>query len=313
MASPLLHASPASGFDDAGRLALKHLYDEIGFASCLLTRIEGDDWIVLQAHGPGDWFGEGDVRSYADSLCARMVQGHGPCVAIDVAAVEPYAGAPLVAELGVAAYVGVPITWESGMLFGTLCAFDPRPAAAIVEHALPLLRLLSRLLGTIVLSEMREHAAQRRDEGLDLMTARHGRPASVGTKAWERALAHEERRCRTLGSSASVIAVRGSGDEAHEAHRCCRVPGRPSRRRRGSPRRLDRSACSFRSARQGPQSASSTASGWLWPRPTRPSLPRSRPAQPQSPLMTAWREAIESMAAAAAAAGDLGLRPRQRP
>jgi hypothetical protein len=210
MASPLLHASPASGFDDAGRLVLKHVRDEIGFDSCLLTRIEGDDWVVLQAHGPGRWFAEGDVLRHGESLCARMVQGHGPCIAIDVARIEPYATAPVAVELGVAAYAGVPITWENGMLFGTVCAFDARPAPAIVEHALPLLRLVSRLLGTIVLSETREHQAQRGAERLELMSARGGMPAPIGERTWERALAHEERRCRILGSSASVIAVRRS-------------------------------------------------------------------------------------------------------
>jgi diguanylate cyclase len=216
MASPLLHASPASGFDDASRLVLRHVYDEIGFDSCLLTRIEGDDWIVLQVHGRGRSLVEGDVLSYTDSLCTRMVQGHGPCIALEVAAIEAYASAPVVGDLGVAAYVGVPIVWENGMLFGTLCAFDVRPAPAIVEHSLPLLRLLSRLLGNIVVGEVREYGAQRRRERLELLATGEHAAGPVGARAWEQALAHEERRCKTLGSTASVIAVRtraaGAGD-----------------------------------------------------------------------------------------------------
>jgi len=81
MASSLRHASPAPGLDGAGRLVLGHLRDEIGLDPRLTTWIEGDDWVVLQAHGYGRWFAEGDVLRDGDSLCTRMVQGYGPCIA----------------------------------------------------------------------------------------------------------------------------------------------------------------------------------------------------------------------------------------
>lgn len=228
MASPLLHASPVSGLDDAGRLVLRHVHDEIGFDTCLLTRIEGDDWIVLQTHGRGLGFAPGDVVRYADSLCFRMVHGQAPCVALDVSENEAYASAPVTGAYAIAAYVGVPITWESGMVFGTLCAFDAKPAPRIVEHSLPLLRLVSRLLGTVVLHETREHEAQRREERLELMSARRGPATTIGARTWERALAHEERRCRILGSTASVIAVQlAPGSSSMDATEILRRSVRP--------------------------------------------------------------------------------------
>ncbi len=95
----------------------------------MVTRAAGKDQIVLQAEGSAFGMAPGDSFRWSDSFCSRMVADEGPRVAPQAGDVPAYAETPFSRELGVNAYVGVPIPDEDG-LFGTLCAFDPEAAAA---------------------------------------------------------------------------------------------------------------------------------------------------------------------------------------
>lgn len=87
---------------------LRLLHNRLGFDLWMVTRTEGDDWIVLHAEDHGYGIQDGTVFRWADSFCARMVEGEGPRIAPRSDAVPAYAAAPIGSQVRIGAYVGVP-------------------------------------------------------------------------------------------------------------------------------------------------------------------------------------------------------------
>ena len=104
----------------------------------MVTRAGGEDWIVLQADDHGYGVQTGDLFRWTDSFCSRMVQGFGPRIAPASDEVPSYASAPIGSQVPIGAYVGVPLTWRDGNLFGTLCAIHPTAVPKHIETELPL-------------------------------------------------------------------------------------------------------------------------------------------------------------------------------
>jgi diguanylate cyclase (GGDEF)-like protein len=194
-------------FDSAARAVIAFLHQRLGFGLWMVTRAEGDDWIVLQSEDHGYNVATGTVFRWADSFCSRMVRGHGPRVAPDSAQVPAYAAAPIGRQVPIGSYIGAPLFKEDGSLFGTLCAIDPKRQPAAIEHEQELVELLATLLSTILQAELKATQAIRKSERLqveadtDLMTTLYNR------RAWDRLLDREEERCRRYGHPAYVIAV----------------------------------------------------------------------------------------------------------
>ena len=64
-------------FESAGRAVLAFLHKRLGFDLWMVTRTEGDNWIVLQSEDHGYGVDTGTVFRWADSFCSGMVNGHG--------------------------------------------------------------------------------------------------------------------------------------------------------------------------------------------------------------------------------------------
>jgi diguanylate cyclase (GGDEF)-like protein len=128
-------------------------------------------------------------------------------IAPDSTVIPAYAAAPVARQLEISAYIGTPICGPDGTLFGTLCAIDPNPKAPDLERELPLVRLISKMLATVLSAEFRMHEERRRAEREE--TAANQDPLTgVGTRRfWEMVLEAEEERCRVLGTRAAVVIV----------------------------------------------------------------------------------------------------------
>ena len=203
----LAEFSPYTDFRTASSEALRYLSDQYGFALWMVTRTEGDDWIVLQSEDRGYGVSEGDVFRWTDSFCSQMVQGHGPCIAPQSDLVPAYAAAPIGQQVSIASYVGLPLTKPDGTLFGTLCAIDPQCQADSLVDELPQFKLIAKMLGTILASELRAESEMRRAERAEAEAETDALTTVFNRRGWERLLAAEESRCRRYGHSASVITV----------------------------------------------------------------------------------------------------------
>lgn len=211
---------PYEDFSAATDTVLSFLRQNAGVEFWMATRIDGNDLIVLQTVGEGFPIKNGDVLSWADSLCWRMANGVGPRVAHDVSAVPMLATAPFTELLHVAAYIGAPLTLSDGKTYGTLCGLDRAAKGKELDEQRGLVTLMAGLLGAIVSREksMGASAADAPDNGgaevlMDPLTQ------LLNRRAWDRLLLSEESRCARHNHSACVIAVDINGlDDINQQH-----------------------------------------------------------------------------------------------
>lgn len=196
-----------SDFDSAAQAALTYLHQRMGFSLWMITRTEVDNWIVLQAKDSGYGVKRGDVFHWPDSFCSRMVRGEGPHIAPQSDLVEAYRNAPIGQQVDIGAYVGVPITYGNGSLFGTLCAIDPEVQPDSLVDELPLVELIAQLLSTVLDFFLKAEIASRREEYQQLLREQDGTTGFYTRIGWEKLLASEEIRCQKFGFPVSVIVV----------------------------------------------------------------------------------------------------------
>lgn len=203
---------PYGDFRITASQVLKFLHQRLGFSVWLVTRADGKDWIVLECEGhvsddPQHDIKEGDVCCWSDSLCSRMVLDQGPCIAPRVGEISAYSDAPLRTRFKIAAYIGMPLVQPDGTLFGTLCAFDPRPQSDEVIKEEPLLELTARMLSTILGAELRAEAEARRAQFAEEKAETDSLTGVFNRRGWDRFLRTEEARCRRYGHNASVFSI----------------------------------------------------------------------------------------------------------
>ncbi len=197
----------AGGFEEASKSVLAYLHGRLGMGLWMVTRVSGEDWIVLTSEDHGYSIGPGAVFPWADSFCSQMVQDLGPRIAPRSDDVAAYRDAPIAGYTPIGAYVGVPLKDLDGRLFGTLCAIDPAPQPEALNDSLLLVELLGGLLSGILSLELRAADAERsstvarREAMLDPLTHLFNR------RGWDVLLDEEEARCRRYGHPAAVILI----------------------------------------------------------------------------------------------------------
>lgn len=217
--APMAPLEPFADFDAASRATLSFLQRRLGMGLWMMTRVAGDDWVVLSTAKTDAGYDvqAGDVLRWSDSICSRMVAGLGPTIAADVGTIDAYRRAPIVADIAIDAYVGIPICAPDGALLGTLCAIDRSPQRHLDvsrEDAESVLQLAGRLLATVlnleldVATEARRREAAEAEAMLDDMTGLWNR------RAWDRVLAAEEGRCRRYAHPVCVLSLDVDGLKA---------------------------------------------------------------------------------------------------
>lgn len=193
-------------FAKASRSALRLLREQLGHDLWMVTRLDGDDLVVIDCL---DWrYGirQGDILPWAATLDARMVAGEGPRIAPSVADVPAYATARITEVIPIGSYAGVPLV-HRGALFGTLTGMHPEPMPASIARSLPTIEVLADMLATVVTLEVTSSQAARRAERAEVEA--HVDPLTqLGNRLiWTKVLAEEEERCRRYGRPACIISV----------------------------------------------------------------------------------------------------------
>jgi diguanylate cyclase (GGDEF)-like protein len=171
----------------------------------MITRVEGEDWIILQTEDHAYNVHAGQVFNWADSFCSQMVLGNGPKIAPISDDVPAYRQAPIAQQLKIKAYIGQPLTKEDGSLFGTLCAIDPEPKSESLKEEQSLIELLGDLLSQILQTELREIEQTRKNERLQAEALRDPLTGLYNRRAWDQFILAEEERCQFYGHHATVF------------------------------------------------------------------------------------------------------------
>lgn len=201
-------------FDVAGKQVLDFLYQRFGFGLWMITRVQGDDWIVLQSEDHGYDVEPGMVFRWTDSFCSRMVQGLGPCVAPSSDKVPAYLEAPIGKQVPIKAYIGVPLKNKDGSLFGTLCAIDPAPQPESIMADQPLIELLADMLSRILALQLLAEDEIRRIERLEAKVQMDPLTRLLNRGAWDQLMSREEERCQRYGHSSVVVMMDLNGLKA---------------------------------------------------------------------------------------------------
>ncbi len=194
-------------FEAAAEASLKFLQSRLGMGLWMITRTEGEDWIVLHAEGQSYGVKSGTVFNWADSLCCRMTQGLGPRIAPRSREIPAYAAAPISQQVAIGAYVGVPISKADGSLFGTLCAIDPAEQPESLATELPLVELIGRLLSSVLEAELKTQSETRFTERALNESLMDSVTGLYNLRAWSKLATAEEQRCRRFGHPACVLSI----------------------------------------------------------------------------------------------------------
>jgi len=194
-------------FAAASKATMQFLRQRLGFKLWMVTRNDGKDWIVLFAEDHGYGVKPGQVYSWAETLCSRMVEGQGPHIAPDVAKEPSYAEAPITQQIAIGAYVGVPLRRADGTLFGTLCAIDPEPQPERIREDKDMVVLMGELLGGLLEAELTGIEAARKAERSDVDITRDELTGLYNRRGWDMLVLREEERCRRYGHPACVVSL----------------------------------------------------------------------------------------------------------
>lgn len=195
------------GFQDAGQAVLKYLHQHFGFNLWMITRVEDNDWIVLQSEDHGYAVQPGQVFEWANSFCCHMVTGKGPRIAPRSEEIPLYATAPINQHFCIKSYIGQPLFKEDGSLFGTLCAVDPEAKSDAIIQDLAMVELFSKLLSSILQAELRQNEQIRQQELLQQQASKDELTGLYNRRAWEKLLQAEEERCKQYGHPAAILFI----------------------------------------------------------------------------------------------------------
>ncbi|ONG38666.1 hypothetical protein BKE30_12090 [Alkanindiges hydrocarboniclasticus] len=191
-------------FENAGQAVLSFLHKRLGFDLWMITRTEGDDWIVLQSEDHGYGVKPGQVFRWADSFCCHMVEGLTPRMAPCSDLVTLYASAPIAQQITIKSYIGYPLLNEHGELFGTLCAIDPQPKPESLKLEENLIELLGGLLSLTLQKELKLAEHSRYLERLKAESCTDELTQVYNERGWEKLLEAEEERSRRYGHFCAI-------------------------------------------------------------------------------------------------------------
>ncbi|RZT86681.1 diguanylate cyclase (GGDEF)-like protein [Pseudonocardia sediminis] len=201
------HLMPERAFDTACAMVVDYLAEIAPMGMWAVTRIVDGRQVLLTVRGDAYGIDAGAEFPYEDSLCRWMVSGEAPRIAPDVADVPRYAVAAAEAPVTINAYVGTPIVDPDGLLFGTVCGFDPHPLAPRDQPGQALLDLLSSLLAAVLQSDIAATAVTRELERARAEADRDVLTGLLNRRGWDRYLEREEERFRRFGDQATVVVL----------------------------------------------------------------------------------------------------------
>lgn len=112
-------------FDRLTRLAARLLDVPIALLSLVTDELQ----FVKSCVGLGEPRAAQRGTPLSHSLCQHVVAAHRPLIIDDAPAEPAWRDHPAVVELGIVAYLGVPLITPDGLVLGSFCAIDMRPRA----------------------------------------------------------------------------------------------------------------------------------------------------------------------------------------
>lgn len=95
-----------------------------------------------------------------ETYCQRVIDGRLPELLPDTGQNREACSLPITRALGIGVYVGVPIRFNDGALYGTFCCFSARPDETLNKQHLDTVRLFAHFIGKVLEREANDHSRQ---------------------------------------------------------------------------------------------------------------------------------------------------------
>jgi len=177
----------------------------------MITRVKGDDWIMILADDRRGEVVTGQVFAWSESICKRMVEGACPGWINSIAEQRLIMDAPIVPpmvrRLGIDAYIGAPMRTADGSLLGTLCGMHRASCTTLDRSDHELVVLLADLLAGFMTAEIGSVELERQNERFRFEAMTDVLTHLPNRRAWEQKLEREQSRALRLGETSFVSVI----------------------------------------------------------------------------------------------------------
>ena len=156
-------ADLASGRTPVGINRMMALAREtLGMDVAFVSRFAEDRMLFRNLEGDAESFGwhEGEGVPLDGTFCKRVVDGALPNVVPDARKDGRVSGLEVTREADIGSYVGLPLRFSDGRVYGTLCCLSHSPEPRLQERDARFMELLARLVADQI--EREEMAAEQR-------------------------------------------------------------------------------------------------------------------------------------------------------
>ncbi|MGH2788053.1 MAG: HD-GYP domain-containing protein [Actinomycetota bacterium] len=136
------------GADDGVHALLAQLREYLGMDVAIVSEFVQDKQVFRLIEGDGGSFGlhVDDVLRLDESLCREVLKGRLPSFIPDTSTESRASALPAARASGIGAYIGVPLTFSDGTIYGTLCCLNHSANPALGEVDVKVAELIARLI-----------------------------------------------------------------------------------------------------------------------------------------------------------------------
>lgn len=193
------------------------LRQELGMELAFLTEFVGDNEIVRHMVGDSQPFGfeEGAEIPLEGSYCQLIVRGELDPFIPDTAKNPLVAALPLTAQANLGAYAGVPVRFDDGRLYGTLCCASGSPVASLAHQDSRMMAVLARVIADALAEDeqrsLLEQALVSRTDDLEESTTKLASSHSEMVRRLSKAVEYRDdttgSHVRRVGALAQKLAL----------------------------------------------------------------------------------------------------------
>lgn len=196
--SALLKVRQEPSFDRITLLAR----DTLGVPISLITLLDRDRQVFISSQGLGDpWRTMGETP-LSHSFCQHVVRMREPLIVPDARCSPLVALNPAINDIGVVAYLGVPLTLGCGTTVGALCVIDGKPRAWTENDEKTLTHFAALVVGEI---ELRQ--AVRREEKSRVALSEQTRQFELAFSSIGHGICFFDRETRLITANESYAAI----------------------------------------------------------------------------------------------------------
>ena len=137
--------------------ALAAAMEELGMEVAFVSEFAEQRMVFRKLAGDAKSFGwqEGESVPLDDTFCQLLIEGRLPSLIPDANADERVKHLDVTGKAGIGSYVGVPIKFSDGHIYGTLCALSHSPDPSLKERDVQFVRVLAQLVAEQLEREQR--------------------------------------------------------------------------------------------------------------------------------------------------------------